>query len=351
MIFVLKNMQFSSKIIYWYQSNHRKLPWRETKNPYYIWISEIILQQTRVDQGLRYYLKFVHHYPEIQDLAQASEDQILKDWQGLGYYSRARNMHEAAKAIVRDYKGHFPDKYHEIRSLKGIGDYTAAAIASIAYNLPYPVLDGNVYRVISRYFGIEIPIDSIDGKKAIMEALNAVFDSKNPGEFNQAIMEFGAMYCKPSNPDCEHCIFLADCEARKKNLVKSIPVKTKKTKIKNRYFYYMVIFNENYTYLVKRNENDIWKGLYQFPLIESDKKINPENILQKIDFKGSLKIKSISKEYKHILSHQHIYAQFILLNTMKIALKNNWQKTAWNDLENYPVPRLIQKFMEEYLDD
>lgn len=340
-------MNFSSEIRNWYHQNHRKLPWRETQNPYYIWLSEVILQQTRVDQGLNYYLKFIQHYPRLEDMANAPEEKILKDWQGLGYYSRARNMHAASKTILHEQQGRFPDTYAGIRALKGVGDYTAAAIASICYHLPYPVLDGNVYRVITRIFGIDAPIDTGEGKKMVLEALNEFFDPEHPGEFNQAIMEFGALHCTPSRPDCENCIFSAGCIARKKNLVNTLPVKSKKTKVRNRYFYYLVILHGKQTYLEKRTGNDIWKGLYQFPLIESEKKLNDQALEKQITQPGNYHIISISKEYKHVLSHQHIYCRFITIIPSGNLPANAWTKVPLDKLQDYPVARLTEKYLAE----
>ena len=218
---------FAKRLIKWYNFNKRELPWRSTSDPYKIWLSEIILQQTQVNQGLSYYLKFVEEFQTVKDLAKAPADKVMKLWQGLGYYSRARNLHEAAKNIVNEHKGEFPKAYEDIRALKGVGDYTAAAIASIAYNLPYAVVDGNVYRVLSRIFGIETPIDSTSGKKEFNELANELLTKKNPADYNQAIMEFGALYCRPKNPDCTNCIFNDKCEAYRLNKINLLPVKSK----------------------------------------------------------------------------------------------------------------------------
>lgn len=246
-------MDFSTQIIEWYRTNKRDLPWRKTKNPYQIWLSEIILQQTRVEQGLSYYLKFIEKYPSIKDLANAPQDEVLKLWQGLGYYSRARNLHYTSKVITDKYKGEFPATYKEILDLKGIGEYTAAAISSFSFNLPYPVIDGNVYRVLSRVFDIDTPIDSTLGKKEFKELAYELINKNNPSEYNQAIMEFGALYCKPQSPDCENCIFTSTCLAFKTKKINELPVKSKKLKQKNRYFNYLVFIDEDYTYLKKEN--------------------------------------------------------------------------------------------------
>ncbi|MBL4704506.1 MAG: A/G-specific adenine glycosylase, partial [Flavobacteriales bacterium] len=259
---------FNSKIISWYTVHKRDLPWRKTKNPYKIWLSEIILQQTRIDQGTSYYLKFEAHYPTINDLANASEDEVLKDWQGLGYYSRARNLHGTAKHIVNELGGEFPNTYQEILKLKGVGDYTASAIASFCFGESEAVVDGNVYRVLSRYFGIETPIDSGKGKKEFKQLANQLICTENPSTFNQGIMEFGALQCKPKSPDCSQCPFQSSCVAYAKDKVGLLPIKEKKLKQRNRFFDYFLFLDNQQTILQQRTQKDIWQQLYEFPMIE-----------------------------------------------------------------------------------
>jgi len=303
---------------------------------------------------MNYYLKFVQNYPTVTDLANAPEEKVLKDWQGLGYYSRARNLHAAAKEIVTRYGGKFPADYESVRSLKGVGDYTAAAITSIAYGLPHPVLDGNVYRVISRIFGIEIPVDTPAGKKEVQDALRSVFDPEHPAEFNQGMMEFGALFCVPRNPDCPRCIFFAECEARRKGLVNKLPAKSKTTRIRNRYFYYLVIEHDENIYLEKRTGKDIWEGLFQFPLLEAEARLSLKQVEEHPAVRGlfgaDLSTRQASVEYKHVLSHQHLYATFVVISTGKdFRPRPGWVAVKKEDLEIYAVPRLVHRFLEAYL--
>ena len=261
---------FSKKVVEWYRLNQRSLPWRETKDPFHIWLSEIILQQTRVNQGLPYYEKFIEAFPSVDKLAAASEQKVLRLWQGLGYYTRARNLHKCAKMIVNSYGGSFPASYNELLLLPGIGAYTAAAIASISFNESVAVVDGNVYRVLSRVFGISTEINSPKGKKEFFELANQLIDKKNPAMFNQAVMEFGALFCKPVNPSCESCTFKASCFAYNNNLVASLPVKKKNKPARRRYFYYFVIQSGKSLLMSKRGKKDIWEGLYDFYLLEKN---------------------------------------------------------------------------------
>jgi A/G-specific adenine glycosylase len=343
---------FAKKLQKWYKINKRELPWRGTKDPYKIWLSEIILQQTQVVQGLSYYQKFVEHYPDIKLLAKARPDEVMKLWQGLGYYSRARNLHETAKIVADTYKGVFPKTYEEVRSLKGIGDYTAAAISSLAYDLPYAVVDGNVYRVLSRVFGVDIPIDSTEGKKYFQKLADELLNKKEPADYNQAVMEFGARYCRPVNPDCANCIFMENCIAFARKKVGVLPVKAKKTKIRNRYFNYVILRHKGYTYINKRSEKDIWQGLYEFHLIETEKKQSAETVLKKEIFtklipqKGAA-VRTVSKEYKHVLSHQHLHARFFVID-LKAALKpGKTKKVKISTIHGFAFPRLIEKFLKE----
>ena len=343
-------MKFSNSLIYWYLQNDRDLPWRRTKNPYFIWLSEIMLQQTRVAQGMAYYLKFTDNFPTVFDLAKADESTVLKMWQGLGYYSRARNLHYSAKQIANELNGEFPTTYKEIIKLKGIGDYTASAIASICFNEPTAVVDGNVYRVLSRYFGIKTPINSSAGIKEFKALAQTLIDEAQPGNYNQAIMDFGALHCKPQNPLCDTCPFADSCVALEKNLTKVLPVKEKKVKVRNRYFNFLVIkTNNNKTILTERKGKGIWQGLYQFPLIESDKSINKNELITSEEFIKLLPNETTislfnKKEIVHKLSHQHLYTQFWVIETEK----SSEAKIAWIDIKKYPVPVLIANFLEEY---
>lgn len=341
-------MSFSRLLIDWYHENKRDLPFRKTRDPYKIWISEIILQQTRMEQGVPYYKRFIEKFPDVFSLANAKEEEVLKLWQGLGYYSRARNLLIAARMIAETGKGNFPEKFEEIIQLKGIGEYTASAIASIAFGLPYPVVDGNVYRVISRYFGIRVAIDTNKGKKQIREKLDAVFNRRDPSTFNQALMEFGALQCIPKNPVCKTCPFsnprlkkLKPCYAFRNQIVKSLPRKEKKQKIKKRYFNYLIFRKKNKILIQKRTAKDIWQNLYDFPLLESKKILNKNKIPFKIDRK--------STEFKQILSHQSITARFHFVSDQDSITgrkKENQLYVSIDQLHKYPFPKLILDFLK-----
>lgn len=343
-------MNFSKEIIHWYFQNKRDLPWRKTKDPYRIWLSEIMLQQTRVAQGLPYYEKFTEAFPTVYDLAKAEESQVLKLWQGLGYYSRARNLHYTAKDIVDNYNGQFPCSYKELLKLKGVGDYTASAIASICFDEVAPVVDGNVYRVLSRYFDVDTPINSTEGVKKFKELAFEVVDHDDPANFNQAIMEFGAVQCKPQSPYCIICPLNESCEGLKNQRVGMLPVKLKKTKIKHRWFNYIVVIsNETETLLEERKGKGIWQGLYQFPLLETEKSI--ENIeLYQSEIEKLININDYSiaqfnkKEKIHKLSHQHLYTTFWIVETTDTLKKG----ILLQEIRKYPVPILIGNFIEEF---
>ncbi|WP_417884849.1 A/G-specific adenine glycosylase [Zunongwangia sp.] len=345
-------MEFYKILINWYLKSKRKLPWRETQNPYNIWLSEIMLQQTRIAQGLPYYEAFIEAFPTVFDLAKAPQDKVMKLWQGLGYYSRARNLHETAKYIAFECEGEFPKSYKELLKLKGVGDYTASAIASISYNEPVAVVDGNVFRVLARYFNIDTPINSTAGKKEFKNLATELLDKDQPSLFNQGIMEFGALQCKPKNPLCETCPFNDSCLALKEDKISELPVKIKKGKIKKRYFNYLVFSSEeNKTMLQQREGKGIWNGLYEFPLIETEQDIGDAlNIEQSKEFKnitGSTKASVSLYNYKpivHKLSHQHIYARFWLVEVKNISVE---KAILIENLENYPVPVLIQNFLNE----
>lgn len=342
---------FGRDLARWYQLNKRNLPWRSESDPYKIWLSEIILQQTQVVQGLAYYLKFENKYPTVRHLAKAPEDEVLKLWQGLGYYSRARNLHAAAKDIVQSQNAVFPADFQRLRSLKGVGDYTAAAIASFAFGLPHAVVDGNVYRVLSRIFGIETPIDTGLAKKQFQQLAQELLDKKNPAVHNQAIMEFGSQYCKPVNPDCNNCIFRNKCYAFKANKVAQLPLKAKKTKIKDRFFNYLVIIDKQHNiWLKKRNARDIWQGLYEFVLFETKKETALAELLTNKEVKTAIGSKPLivhsSKQYKHVLSHQHLYTVFCVIKVKSFNNKS-YEKATLAQLNNFAFPRLIEKFLDD----
>lgn len=346
-------MNFSQTIIRWYNKNERDLPWRHTKDAYKIWLSEIILQQTRVQQGLPYYETFVKKFPAIHHLAKAKEDAVMKAWQGLGYYSRARNLHHTAKFISKHLKGKFPDEFEEIKKLKGIGDYTAGAIASFAFNKPHPVVDGNVFRVLSRYFGIKTPIDTTEGKKEFTRKAEFLLDKKNPGLFNQAVMEFGALQCVPQNPDCRKCPLKKNCKAYLKNLVDVLPIKSKKGKIRTRYFNYLIIRQKGKILIRKRTENDIWKNLYDFPMIETNKEISSSQIKKMLRINPKSLVLN-PKSFKHILSHQIIFARFweVKSSEKNSSALNGMQNPNLsyineNQLGKLAFPRLIERYFDE----
>jgi A/G-specific adenine glycosylase len=346
-------MNFTKILIKWYEKNKRDLPWRRTNDPYRIWVSEIILQQTRIEQGWNYYLHFLEKFPDLRTLAEAEEEEVLKLWQGLGYYSRARNMLATAKEIINLHRGIFPKTYDGIRKLKGIGDYTAAAISSIAFGIPSPAVDGNVLRFFSRFFGIREPVDTQKGKIAVLEKAKKLISHECPGEFNQAIMEFGALQCKLT-PDCKTCPLKSGCVAFKGNCISEYPVKSKKQGQHTRYFHYLFITTgkgqKRSVFLKKRTGNDIWKNLFDFPLIETVKAENNKNLVLSKEwnnFFSGMKVALLkeSKTYRHILTHQVIMAKFYHLEILPGA-GLPFQKIHLNDIGKYPVPRLIEKFIE-----
>ena len=346
-------MNFSETLIHWYHQHKRDLPWRHTHHVYHIWVSEIILQQTRVAQGMDYYYRFLERFPDIHSLAQADESEVLKVWQGLGFYSRARNMHAAAKQIVDEYKGIFPSDHEKLLKIKGIGTYTAAALLSFGYNRPYPVIDGNVKRVLSRLYAIDSPINKPETESLFTKKLQKMFDTKNPATFNQAIMEFGALQCKPQSPDCGICVFNNICKAFKKGEVLKYPVMVKKKAETMRFFYYIVADitrnKQVYTFLQQRKANDIWKNLYEFPLIETKA---PQSVDEILDSDAFLRIfpvntffyVSASGPFIHKLTHQIIHARFIrifLSHPPAVPLP----EVLLSDLPSYPVSRLTDKYL------
>ncbi|KAF2512592.1 A/G-specific adenine glycosylase [Flavobacterium foetidum] len=340
-------MNFHNILIKWYLQNKRDLPWRKTTNPYHIWLSEIMLQQTRVAQGMPYFFSFTEEFPTVKNLADASEEKILKLWQGLGYYSRARNLHKTAQFIANDLNGVFPDSYKELLKLKGVGEYTAAAIASFSYNEAVPVVDGNVFRVLSRYFDIETDIAMPTAKKEFTALAKELMPADNPAIFNQAIMEFGALQCVPKNPDCAICVFNESCAGLHKKKVSQLPVKSKKVKITNRYFNYLVLEDAlGNTFIQKRTSKGIWHNLYEFPLLETDSIVDFDFVFQNSQlFFPDYTINSIEKysdAVAHKLSHQHLAIQF-----WKIKINNVLKDGIDQEkLKTFPFPIVIYNFIE-----
>lgn len=327
------------------------MPWKGEKDPYLIWLSEIILQQTRVEQGLEYFLNFKKKYPAVKHLAEAPADEVMRLWQGLGYYSRARNLHETAKNIHTNYGGQFPASFDELKKLKGIGEYTAAAIASFAFGIPKAVVDGNVIRVLARVFGVSIPFDTTAGKKLFATLAQELLDKENPGEFNQAIMDFGATVCVPQNPDCKACPFKKSCSAFTQGLIDELPVRLNKTKIKERYFSYLLIKNESEIFIEKRTGNDIWKTLYQLPMFETDKPVNKNFHRAIAAFMGheNFDIKSYSKPFKQMLTHRKINARFIELELKNFNLfkRDNSLKVNVKDLPRFAFPKIVHLYLKQ----
>jgi A/G-specific adenine glycosylase len=348
------------KIVEWYDQNKRELPWRITNDPYKIWLSEVILQQTRVQQGLAYYMDFVAAWPDVASLAKASPGEVMKRWQGLGYYSRARNLHKTAQIVHEEMNDVFPPGYDQLRKLPGIGPYTAAAIASFAFGKAHPVIDGNVERVMSRLLGIMEPSNSPHSKKRIEDELEVLIDRDDPGRFNQAIMEFGALQCTPKNPGCDRCPLKDTCRAYAMGKVEEIPVPKPKVKQKNRYFNYLVTVlsepGEKNVVLKQRVEKDIWHSLYDFPLIETPRNIPPEKLEELPEWKkmlnGQVKnVVMVSKSYKHLLSHQKITARFVLLELSSIP--DHFKKVPYVTINlesfgDFPVSRLLEIFYADY---
>lgn len=343
-------MTINNYILSWYGKNKRELPWRETRDPYRIWISEVILQQTRVNQGMEYYLRFIERFPDVATLAAASEQEVLTYWQGLGYYSRARNLHSAANQVVELHGGKFPTQYDQVRALKGIGDYTAAAICSIAFELPYAVVDGNVYRVLSRLYGIDTPIDSSAGKKEFQELAQQLIDHSQPGLHNQAMMEFGALACVPVNPDCESCPLKTTCKAYEQELVDVLPVKSKKTLVRELYYTYLVVRNQQQILIRQRSTaTNIWKNMYEFPLVESSHLLTPQEVLTQpfLGELGELTLNPLYTDTTHILSHRKINVRFYEIEVLRFRTDiENCVVTTLEALQQYPVPRVISRYLE-----
>lgn len=340
---------FAQKLIQWYLIHKRDLPWRGTRDPYRIWVSEIILQQTRVQQGLPYYERFIEAFPTVSDLAAAPQDDLLRLWQGLGYYSRARNMHQAAKYVHHELAASFPNSFEALLEMKGVGRYTAAAVASFAFNEKVPVVDGNVLRVLSRVFGIADDISSPKTQKKMEELASTLIPQSDPGTFNQAIMEFGAQHCVPVKPDCESCIFKQTCFAFQNKMVGQLPVKLKKTKVKDRYFHYIVFKKGEKLGLRQRSGKDIWEGLYEFYLMESAQFLDDKEIEKNLT---ELKVRDfsilrVSKDFVHILSHQRLHARFYLVSLTHSIELEGIQFYSAEELEKIGKPILVVRYLEQ----
>jgi A/G-specific adenine glycosylase len=342
---------FQKALLEWDKSfNTRELPWKYEQSPYLIWLSEVILQQTRAEQGLPYYLKFKAHYPTIHDLANAHIDNVLRDWQGLGYYSRARNLHQTAKIIAKDFDGKFPDTYEALIKLKGIGNYTASAIASFAFGRQNAVLDGNVIRVLARFLGIDTPFDSSSGKKEFREIASETMGEAPSAVYNQAIMDFGAEICTPKKPACDNCPLSNQCFALRKGLVPLLPFKQKKLTIKNRYFYYIVPISNNYTWIRKREGKDIWNGLWEFPLVEKEQSIDFESYrdLEKQFCLARHSIKAVSDKIVQKLTHQKIQSVFVTIDAeIETTVYDGYLKIQIADLADRAFPKSILSFIRK----
>jgi len=345
--------KFTNRLLKWYALHRRDLPWRRTRDPYHIWLSEVILQQTRVEQGTPYYYKFLELFPTVETLAAAQEQEVLKAWQGLGYYTRARNLHAAAIMIVKEHGGRFPSSWQDIRKLKGIGDYTAAAIASISFRLPFAVVDGNVIRFLSRYSGIQEPVNRPAVVRQLRELANALMDQGNPGDFNQALMEFGAMVCLPAKPRCGNCIFNQDCFAFNHQMIEMIPLKSGKPPLRNRYFNYLTVWmrreDQHFLFLRKRENKDIWRNLFDFPMEETLQEANLKtlsrtNLFRTISRLSPAGIHLLPFHKTHLLTHQRIHARFFVAEVTCIP-------AGWGDpvdlqsIHQFPMPRLITGFL------
>ena len=343
-----------SELAQWFETHQRELPWRSHPTPYYVWLSEVILQQTRVSQGLDYFNRFVERWPSVGDLAAATEEEVLKMWQGLGYYSRARNLHKCAKEVVRLYDGVLPADYGKLLKLPGIGPYTAAAIASIAFGLPHAVVDGNVYRVLSRLFDIATPINSDEGIKTFAALADELLDRQHPGLHNQAMMELGALQCVPKNPDCLQCPLQAHCLAFDHHTVEERPVKEKRLKIRTRHFHYLIVGDSHQLYMRRRESGDIWQGLYDFPCIESDHPMTLEEITENPEFKHlineiAFEITHVSPPFTHQLTHQTLIATFFeikICDFLPVIQENNILLVSENEIGNYPIPKLIDNYLK-----
>jgi A/G-specific adenine glycosylase len=348
----LDAMNLSDELTRWYLANKRDLPWRDTTDAYVIWLSEIILQQTRVEQGMPYFYRFLEKYPDVGSFAAAEEGEILNLWQGLGYYSRGRNMLKTARQVMAEHNGHFPVQYNQLLKLKGIGEYTAAAISSFSVNEARAVVDGNVARVLARYFGIEEPINSTKGKKLFQSVADEVLDEEHPGLHNQAMMEFGAILCKPKNPDCGVCPVRAGCIAYQTNKVSVLPQKLKTVKIRERYFNYFLVTDGVTVLMRQRDESDIWANMFDLPLIETPEYTTPEIVTKLLHLQGFAEgpaqlIRSYPQK-RHILTHQHIHAQFIHIEAHKIKLEQKLFFIEVKKLKSLALPKIINTFLTNF---
>lgn len=346
-------MSFAEKLISWYQKNGRDLPWRQTTDAYVIWLSEIILQQTRVEQGRPYFERFLSHFPTVKAFAEADEEEILRLWQGLGYYSRARNMHKAAKKVMQDFQGIFPTKYADLLTLSGVGEYTAAAISSFSSNEDQAVLDGNVFRVLSRYYAIDEPINTGPGKKIFQKVAQEMLPIGHAAEYNQAIMDFGATVCKPKAPLCVTCIFHYECMALQKDVVDQLPIKQKAKASRNRYFHYFIIQDKESILMSKREEGDVWANLYEFPMIETDESVELDQLTSLTDYKtyfSNVKLEPFGDTIKHVLSHQNIYAQFYRIEDASLIneKKEHWNYHLLENLDKLAKHKLIFSFIDRH---
>ncbi len=343
---------FQQQILAWYDTHKRCLPWRNISDPYKIWVSEIVLQQTRIAQGHDYYLRFVSRFPTVESLAAADEDEVMAVWQGLGYYSRARNMQQAARQIVNDWGGTFPDTYEGVRSLKGVGDYTAAAICSFAYGIPRAVVDGNVYRVLARHFGVEVPIDTTAGKKYFAQLAQELLPSQRSADYNQALMDFGATQCTPASPDCDGCCLNASCEARQKGTVGALPIKSHKTKVTDRCLVYVRTETPQGVWLRKRTGNDIWKGLYEYPLFEFEQLPSTDEFLQSEQtqrlFPAGGTWRLVRKKAKHVLSHRNLWIDFYQLTyANQPDTPEGYTLIPYEAEDACALPQILQRLKEE----
>jgi A/G-specific adenine glycosylase len=346
--------QFSTLLLKWNrEKNIREMPWKGEKDPYRIWLSEIILQQTRVEQGLKYYNSFITNFPDIHQLAKAKDEKVFKLWEGLGYYSRCRNLLAAARFISQELNGKFPDTHESIRALKGVGPYTAAAISSFAFNQPHAVVDGNVFRVLARVFGIQLPIDATEGKKYFTALAQELLDKKQPGLYNQAIMDFGAVQCKPAAPLCTACVFRGNCIAFLKKKTGQLPVKEKKIRIRKRWFYYVLLEYRNEIAIRQRTGKDIWQNLYEFPLIEADQELGQQQVLNEVAgnkwlLKKDYTLLVVSPLFKQQLSHQLIAGQFFKLQLKKKpVLPQGWLWVTRSAFNQFAFPRFINQYLQE----
>lgn len=343
-------MNFNDELLNWYQNNKRDLPWRNTTDAYVIWLSEIILQQTRVEQGRPYFNRFLEQYPTVNHFAAATEDEVLKLWQGLGYYSRGRNMLKTARLVQEQYAGIFPTGYDQLVKLTGIGEYTAAAISSFSSNEAKAVVDGNVYRVLARYIGIDEPINSTKGKKIFQETANDFLNKKAPGMHNQAMMEFGAIVCKPKNPACGICPVRAGCYAFKHNAINSLPVKINKVKVRERYFNYFLVNDESNVLVNRRDQTDIWANMYDLPMVETSSLLAPAELFdhpEVVEYFGrNLKIADILPVKKHILTHQRLFVRLVILQNPAVKTKETWTFISPDNLKSLAIPKIIFLFLK-----